>query len=127
MKPLTREDLLSLDEYERQRDAYRSRIIALKQRRRLSLGSLITLVFENRETLQFQVQEMIRAERIVQPTKVQDELDVYNALLPAANEADNNSARASRVMCRVHQRRTAIVPCSRGGCRRWNFRQPCRE
>ena len=86
MKPLAREDLLSLDEYERQRDAYRSRIIALKQRRRLSLGSLITLVFENRETLQFQVQEMIRAERIVQPTKVQDELDVYNALLPAANE-----------------------------------------
>ena len=86
MKALTQEDLLPLDEYERQRDPYRSRIIALKQRRRIALGSLVTLVFENRETLRFQIQEMIRAERIIQPTKVQDELDVYNELLPAANE-----------------------------------------
>ena len=86
MKPLTQEDLLPLDEYERQREAYRSRIIALKQRRRVSLGPLITLVFENRETLQFQIQEMIRAERILQPAKVDNELDVYNELLPAANE-----------------------------------------
>ena len=86
MKPLTPEDLLSLDEYEQQRQAYRSRMIALKQRRRVALGPLITLVFENRETLRFQIQEMIRAERILQPTKVQDELDVYNELLPAANE-----------------------------------------
>jgi hypothetical protein len=47
---------------------------------------LITLVFENHETLRFQVQEMIRAERIVEPAKVQDELDVYNALLPTEQE-----------------------------------------
>jgi hypothetical protein len=86
MKRLTQEDLLPLDEYERQRDGYRSRIIALKQRRRVSLGPLMTLVFENRDTLQFQIQEMVRAERIVQPDKVQDELDVYNELLPAANQ-----------------------------------------
>ena len=86
MKRLTPEDLLPLEEYERQREAFRSRIIALKQRRRISLGPLMTLVFENRETLQFQIQEMIRAERIVQPMKVQDELDVYNSLLPAASE-----------------------------------------
>jgi hypothetical protein len=86
MKRLTQEDLLPLDEYERQRDGYRSRIIALKERRRVPLGPLMTLVFENRETLQFQIQEMIRAERIVQPDKVQDELDVYNELLPAANQ-----------------------------------------
>ena len=63
-----------------------AKIIALKQRRRISLGPLITLVFENRETLQFQIQEMIRAERIIEPAKVEDELDVYNELLPAANE-----------------------------------------
>jgi hypothetical protein len=86
MNPLTREDLLPLDEYERQRDAYRSRIIALKQRRRVSVGPLVTLVFENRKTLQFQIQEMIRAERIVEPAKVQDELDVYNELLPTEGE-----------------------------------------
>jgi len=86
MKPLTPEDLLPIDEYERQREGYRSRIIALKQRRRVSLGPLITLVFENRETLRFQIQEMIRAERILESAKVKDELDVYNELLPASNE-----------------------------------------
>jgi len=86
MKSLTQQDLLALDEYEQQREAYRSRIISLKQRRRVSLGPLITLVFENRETLRFQIQEMIRAECIVEPAKVQDELDVYNELLPAVNE-----------------------------------------
>lgn len=86
MKLLTPNDLLPIDQYERQRDAYRSRIIALKQRRRVSLGPLITLVFENRETLRFQIQEMIRAERILESDKVQDELDVYNALLPTKQE-----------------------------------------
>jgi hypothetical protein len=86
MKLLTREDLLPLHEYEQQREAYRSRIIALKQRRRVALGPLISVVFENRETLRFQIQEMMRAERIVDAVKVQDELDVYNALLPAQEE-----------------------------------------
>ena len=86
MKPLTREDLLSLQDYERQRDSFRSRIIALKQRRRLALGPLISVVFENRETLQFQVQEMIRAEHIQDPAKVQEELNVYNDLLPGDHE-----------------------------------------
>lgn len=86
MKTLTPEDILSIEEYEKHREAFRSRIIALKQRRRVSVGPLITLVFENHETLRFQVQEMIRAERIVEPDKVQDELDVYNALLPTEQE-----------------------------------------
>jgi hypothetical protein len=86
MKVLTQQDVLSQEEYERQREAFRSQIIALKQRRRISVGPLITLVFENHETLRFQVQEMIRVERIVEPAKVQDELDVYNALLPSQNE-----------------------------------------
>ena len=86
MNILTRDDVLPLDEYERERESYRSRVIALKQRRRLSLGPLMTLVFENRETLRFQVQEMIRAERILEPSKVQDELDVYNELLPTPQE-----------------------------------------
>jgi uncharacterized protein DUF3501 len=83
---LTAEDILSIETYEKQREAFRSRIIALKQRRRISVGPLVTLVFENRETLRFQIQEMMRAERIVEPSKVQDELDVYNALLPTTNE-----------------------------------------
>ena len=86
MNLLTRDDVLSIDEYERQRESFRSRIIALKQRRRISIGPLITMVFENRDTLRFQIQEMIRVERILDPEKVQDELDVYNALLPRENE-----------------------------------------
>ncbi len=86
MRMLTAEDVVPFEEYERQRDGYRSRIIALKQRRRISIGPLITLVFENYETLQFQIQEMIRVERIVDPEKVQDELDVYNALMPVSGE-----------------------------------------
>jgi hypothetical protein len=83
MRPLTKADLLAHDDYERQREAFRERIIALKRRRRISVGDLITLVFENRDTIQFQIQEMIRVEHIFDPQKVQAELDVYNALLPA--------------------------------------------
>jgi hypothetical protein len=86
MKLLTQEDVLSIEDYEKERESFRSRIIALKQRRRISLGPLITLVFENHDTLRFQIQEMIRVERILDPAKVQDELDVYNALLPTGGE-----------------------------------------
>lgn len=86
MKLITADDLISYEEYERQRESLRANIIALKQRRRISLGPLITLMFENRDTLRFQIQEMIRAERIIDPVKVQDELDVYNALLPGQDE-----------------------------------------
>ena len=86
MKLLTHEELIPQDEYERQRDSYRQTIIALKRRRRITIGDKVTVVFENRETLRFQVQEMIRVERIVDPKKVQEELNVYNALLPAPGE-----------------------------------------
>jgi len=86
MNQLTQQDLLSHADYERERDSFRQRIIALKRRRRIEVGGKISLVFENRATLQFQVQEMVRAERIFDPVKIQDELDVYNALLPGAGE-----------------------------------------
>jgi len=86
MKTLTRDELTPPEEYERQRDSYRQTVIALKRRRRITIGDKVTLVFENRETLRFQVQEMIRVERIIDPKKIQDELDVYNALLPNSGE-----------------------------------------
>lgn len=86
MNLLTLQDLLPGAEYEQQREQFRSQIIALKQRRRVSVGPLITLVFENRETLRFQTQEMVRVEHILDPRKVQEELDVYNALMPGAGE-----------------------------------------
>lgn len=86
MRPLVQDDLIPQAEYERRRQDYRQRIIQLKQRRRISVGEHVTLVFENRETLQFQIQEMLRVERITEPDKIQDELDVYNAMLPGDGE-----------------------------------------
>ena len=86
MKPLLKAELLDYEAYERSRESFRHRIIELKQRRRLSIGDKLTLVFENRDTIQFQIQEMIRAEHIVDPDKVQTELDVYNALVPGHGE-----------------------------------------
>ena len=86
MKLLTPQDLLPAAQYEEERSAIRQKIIALKKRRRISVGEFVTLVFENRETLLFQIQEMIRIERIFDPGKIQEECDVYNALLPDRNE-----------------------------------------
>jgi hypothetical protein len=86
MKALVQEDIIPYVEYERIRNSFRSRIVELKRRRRISVGDKVTLVFENRDTIQFQIQEMIRVERIFDPVKVQEELDVYNALLPGQGE-----------------------------------------
>lgn len=86
MKPLATSDLANLHEYELERPAFRSRVIEKKKRRRVALGPLMTLVFEDRDTIRFQIQEMLRVERIVQPEKVQHEIETYNALLPGPGE-----------------------------------------
>jgi hypothetical protein len=83
---LTLADIEDLRAYERERDAYRRRVIALKRRRRVSVGPIVSIVFENRETMRSQVQEMARAERMVSDEQIQKELDVYNALIPEAGE-----------------------------------------
>ena len=85
-RPLVLDDIEDLRRYERGRDEYRRRIIELKRRRRVAVGPLVTLVFENRDTVRFQVQEMARAERMMSDAQIQGELDVYNALLPGAGE-----------------------------------------
>jgi hypothetical protein len=64
----------------------RARIIALKKNRRVPVGDHLTFLFENRDTVLFQIQEMIRTERIVEAARIQDELDAYNALIPGAGE-----------------------------------------
>ncbi len=86
MKPIFGDEVLNLHEYEIARPDFRQRVIDRKRRRRVALGPLMTLVFENRETVLFQIQEMLRIERIVRPEKVQVELDVYNELLPGESE-----------------------------------------
>src|SRR5438067_11012436 len=86
MKPLTASDIKNLQDYELERPEFRARVIDLKNRRRVALGPLVTLLFENRDTVRFQVQEMLRVERIVKPDKVEHELEVYNELLPGPGE-----------------------------------------
>ena len=82
-EPLTVADISDLRAYERERDEFRDRIIALKKRRRIAVGPHITFLFENRDTIRFQVQEMARAERIATDEGIETELRIYNPLIPA--------------------------------------------
>jgi hypothetical protein len=79
-------DILNFFEYEKVRAEMRGRVIDLKRVRRVPVGEHLSFVFENRDTVLFQVQEMCRVERITDDARVQDELDVYNALLPGPGE-----------------------------------------
>ncbi len=82
MKKLERADLMSLEEYARHRERFRREVMAHKDDRRLHLGPNLTLYFEDRLTIQYQVQEMLRIERIFEVAGIQDELDTYNPLIP---------------------------------------------
>ncbi|HZU06755.1 MAG TPA: DUF3501 family protein [Chloroflexota bacterium] len=86
MRRLTRADLRSLEDYELVRAEFRQRIAAVKAPRRVPVGEFIALTFENRDTVLYQVQEMLRAERIFEPHRIQEELDIYNELVPADGE-----------------------------------------
>ena len=81
-RELTLDDIADLRAYEREREEFRVRVKELKRRRRVSVGPIVTLVFENRDTVRFQVQEMARAERIHTDEGIQTELDMYNPLIP---------------------------------------------
>jgi hypothetical protein len=86
MRKLTFEDIKDLREYERERDEFRRHIVEMKKRRRVQLGDLLTITFENTDTMRFQVQEMARVERMLTDEQIQNELDTYNQLIPDANE-----------------------------------------
>jgi hypothetical protein len=86
VRPLRVEEIVPFDRYAALRDAYRERVIAYKRTRRVALGERATLLFEDRETLRFQVQEMLWVEGIREPARVQAELDVYNELMPGPDE-----------------------------------------
>lgn len=72
--------------YERGRQEFRARVIELKRRRRVAVGPVVTVVFENRDTIRFQVQEMARIEKMTSDAQIQAELDVYNPLIPEPGE-----------------------------------------
>jgi len=82
MQKLTREDLLSLEQYSEERPAFRDRVMAHKKNRRLDLGTNAALYFEDRLTMQYQVQEMLRIERIFEADGINEELETYNPLIP---------------------------------------------
>jgi hypothetical protein len=82
MQRLTAKDLLPLEQYARQRAAWRERVIAHKRPRTLEVGPNTTWSFEDRLTIQYQVQEMLRAERIFEPAGIAEELGAYNPLIP---------------------------------------------
>ena len=82
MDKLTASDLMSLELYARERPAFRARVLEHKRHRKLAVGPNVTWSFEDRLTMQYQVQEMLRAERIFEPEGIRDELDAYNPLIP---------------------------------------------
>ena len=79
---LTLDDITDLRAYERERDEFRRHVIALKKRRRVAVGPFVTFLFENRDTIRFQIQEMARVERLITDEAIEDELRVYNPLIP---------------------------------------------
>ena len=82
MQKLTRADLLNLETYAEQRKDFRAKVLAHKKHRKIRLGEHVTLLFEDRLTIQYQIQEMLRVERIFEAAGIEDELQAYNPLIP---------------------------------------------
>ena len=105
-KKLTHESLWGLEQYAAKRDAFRLEVIAHKKRRRLSLGPHVSLLFEDFKTMQYQVQEMLRTERIFEAPGIEEELAAYNPLIP-----DGRNWKATMLIeyPNVEQRRAALA------------------
>ena len=82
---LTKKDLLSLEDYANKRDAIRQHTMRIKQPRSVHLGQHIRLLFENEQTIRYQIQEMLHIEKIFEADAIQEELDAYNPLIPTGN------------------------------------------
>ncbi len=86
MRPVAREELLGLEDYERARPEIRRRVLQVKGPRRIHLGEALTFLFENAETIRYQIQEMLRAERIAKEDEIRHELETYNEVLGGKGE-----------------------------------------
>jgi hypothetical protein len=86
MRGIRLAELRDLVAWERVREAERARVMELKRARRIQLGDSLSLLFENRDTVLLQIQEMVRTERIVDPVRIQEEIDAYSPLLPGRGE-----------------------------------------
>ncbi len=106
MQKLTREDLYSLEEYARVRSQFRAEVMAHKRNRHLAIGANATLYFEDRLTIRYQVQEMLRVERIFEPEGIAEELAAYNPLIP---DGSNWKATFMIEYADVEERRQALA------------------
>lgn len=86
MKPVERKEVLDYVTYEERRDAFREKMFAVKAPRRVHIGEYLTLLFENHETMLYQIQEMIRTERMVKESDIKHEIDTYNEVLGGDGE-----------------------------------------
>ncbi len=86
MQKISRSDVRDLVQYEKVRDEMRRRLIALKRSRRVAVGDRLTFLFENRETVLFQIQEMMRTERMVDEQKIAEEIEINNEMIPGERE-----------------------------------------
>jgi len=86
MDKLTLDDIADARAYERERADFRARVMEVKRRRRISFGTILTLMFENRDTMRLQIQEMARVERLITDEEIQVELDTYNPMVPGPGQ-----------------------------------------
>ncbi len=103
---LTRQDLYSLERYAETRPTFRAQVLAHKKNRRVALDPHLTLYFEDRLTVQYQIQEMLRIERVFEAAGIQDELDAYNPLIP---DGSNWKATLMIEYPDIEERKTALL------------------
>jgi hypothetical protein len=106
MSKLTRQDLMSLEEYADKRSTFRQQVIEHKKARQITLGDHLTLYFEDRLTIQYQIQEMLRIEKIFEKAAIEEELAAYNPLVP---DGTNWKATMMIEFTDVEERRQALM------------------
>ena len=106
MEHLTRQTLMSLEQYSEQRAKFRRRVLEHKKHRRVGIGPHLNLYFEDRLTIQYQVQEMLRIERIFEASGIEEELEAYNPLIP---DGSNLKCTAMLEYQDVEERRTQLA------------------
>jgi hypothetical protein len=106
MQKISRDSLMSLETYARSRKEFRAKVLAHKKHRTVALGDHVTLVFEDELTIRYQVQEMLRVERIFEDAGIQEEIDAYNPLIP-----DGRNFKATMMIEyeEVNERRAALA------------------
>ena len=115
MKQLTTADIADIAQYERERPEYRPHITELKKHRRVQVGEIVTFVFENRDTVRFQIQEMMRAERIVRDDRIQEEINIYNELIPSVGQLSATGLIEITDQANLRTILDSIIGLDRGG------------